>query len=86
MESYCHRFRDVSVLYVYQVSASLVLPFIFFTDSNAMTVYSYYVFHVQVGFLLCMLFQDYCYYFSSGTEIDHHHHPYGLYHGQCICK
>ena len=56
-----------------------------FTNSNHMTVYSYYVFHVQVGFLLCMLFQDYCYYFSSGTEIDHHH-PYRLYHGQYICK
>ena len=65
-------FRDVSVLSVYQVSSSLVLPFICFTNSNIMTVYSYYVFHVHVGFLLCKLFQDHCYYFSSGTEIDHH--------------
>jgi len=59
-----------------------------FRDVSVLSVYHcihiiYFMF--KLVFLLCMLFQDYCYYFSSGTEIDHHH-LHGLYHGQCICK
>lgn len=55
-------------LYIKSVQV-LFCHILLFTNSNGMTVYSYYVFHVQVGFLLCILFQDYCYYFSSGTEL-----------------
>jgi len=64
----------------------IIIPM--FRDVSVLSVYQcihIMFFMFMLVFLLCKLFQDHCYYFSNGTEIDHHR-LYGPDHGQCLCK